>query len=89
MRLTEHAKRRANSRGISESTIELVISIGRYAYGNNAIYFWLGKKEVKKYIKIIPNITKYEGVVVVASLDGDVITTYKNRRFNKKLKWNS
>ncbi len=88
MKLTNHAKRRANSRRISESTIELVMRIGRVSYSKGAIFFWLGKKEIKRFIKIIPDITKYEGIVVVCGYDGIVLTTYKNRNFNKKFKWN-
>ena len=87
--LTEHAKNRANSRGVSQKAIELTMKIGRVTYSKGAMFFWIGKKEIKKFIKTIPDISKYEGVVVVCSSSGGaILTTYRNKNFNKNFKWN-
>ena len=87
--LTHHAKKRANSRGVSQKAIELAMKIGRVSYSKGAIFFWIGKKEIKKFIKTIPDITKYEGTVVVCSSNGGaILTTYKNKSFNKNFRWN-
>ena len=88
MIITTHAKKRMTQRGISQTTIELAISIGRYFYSKEALFFFIGKKEVKKYSKVVPLITKDEGVVVISSLEGTILTTYRNRNFLKKFKTN-
>ena len=89
MNLTKHAKKRSYSRGVSELAIELAMKIGRLTYSKGAVFFWIGKKEIKKFMGIIPNIQNYEGIVVVCSSNsGAILTTYKNKSFNKNFKWN-
>jgi len=87
--LTTHAQKRASSRGVSEKAIELAMKIGRISYSKGAMFFWIGKKEIKKFINIIPDIASYEGVVVICSSSGGaILTTYRNKNFNKSFKWN-
>ena len=88
MIITTHAQERMSQRGINQFAIELAIKIGRSFYSKNALFFFIGKKEVKKYFEVIPSITKYEGVVVISSSKGAVLTTYRNKNFLKNFKIN-
>jgi len=85
---TTHAQERMSQRGINQFAIELAIKIGRSFYSKEAQFFFLGKKEVKRYFKVIPLITKYEGIVVVINSKCEVATTYRNRSFLKNFKSN-
>ena len=85
--LTNHAKIRMDTRGISRYAIELAISICKPIYSKGAKFYFIGKKDVKKYIDVVPDIEKYEGVVVVLNTRSyGVITVYKNKNFMSWLK---
>ena len=86
--LTNHARVRMNARGISKYAVELAISICRPMYSKGAEFYFIGKKLVKKFIDVIPDIEKYEGVVVIINSKGNsvILTTYKNKNFTKKFR---
>ena len=85
--LTSHADMRMQERDISRDSVELAISIGRKFYTKGALFFYIGKKEVKKFINVIPNIKKDEGIVVVCSSEENFIkTTYRSFTLMKEIK---
>ena len=81
--LTRHAEVRMSTRGISEHAIDLAVNICRPMYSKGAEFYFIGKKLVKKFIDVVPDIEKYEGLVVVVNSKGSsaVLTTYKNKNF--------
>ena len=88
--LTRHAKIRMFTRGVSQYAIDLAISICKPIYSKGAEFYFIGKKLVKKFIDVVPDIEKYEGVVVVLNSKGGdmVLTAYRNRNFMKKFRRN-
>ena len=86
--LTNHARVRMSQRSISKYAIELAICICEPIYSKGAEFYFIGKKLVEEFIDVIPDIEKYEGVVVVINAKGDsvVLTTYKNKNFTKKFR---
>jgi hypothetical protein len=87
--LTRHARIRMNSRGISKYAIDLAVSICKPIYSKGAEFYFIGKKAVKKYIDVVPDIEKYEGVVVVLNARSHgVMTVYRNKNFMNWFKRN-
>jgi len=86
--LTNHAKERMSKRGISNYAIELALSICKPIYSKGAEFYFIGKKLVKKFIDVIPDIEKYEGVVVVlnAKKSDIIMTVYRNKNFTRKFR---
>ncbi len=74
--LTHHASHRMSERSIKEWQVEQVLTYGRAAHNRKAIFYAVGRKEVKEYGKFLESC---QGVHVLCSpKDGAVITTYRN-----------
>ncbi|GAM10334.1 hypothetical protein OR1_02623 [Geobacter sp. OR-1] len=76
--LTNHARSRMFSRAISADEIDLVISFGRVIHTRGAAIYVVGHKEVSRYQKHGVNLFRCEGVHVVCSPDGAILTVYRN-----------
>ncbi len=87
-RLTKHAWKRMSGRGISPVAVDAVLHYGRTAYVRKASVHAIGRKEVLQLRKQGVDLKAYEGIQVVCSEDGMVITTYRNHDF-RGLKPNS
>ncbi len=79
--LTRHAWRRMTSRGISSAAVEAALAYGRTVYARGAAINVIGRKEVEQFGRMGINLSAFEGVQVVCSPDGAVMTTYRNRDF--------
>jgi hypothetical protein len=80
--LTQHARGRIRKRGLSEEAVALTIQFGRLVYVRGAQIFALGRREVRRLLEEQGvDLSRYEGVQVVCSEKGDIITTYRNRDF--------
>jgi len=79
--LTQHAWERMTSRGLSLDAVHAVMDYGRLVYTRGAAICAIGRKEVKHFARQGIDLTQYEGVQVVCSQDGAVMTTYRNRDF--------
>lgn len=82
--ITQHAYHRMMERGISEYALKTVLAFGRKHYCKGAIYYAVGRKEVKKYADREPLLRKLEGIQVVAAANDAVhhiITVFKNHDF--------
>lgn len=80
-RLTQHASERMIHRCISSEVIESVIDYGRVIYTRGAIVHAIGRKEVERYRHENIDISACEGVQVVCSKEGTVLTVYRNQSF--------
>jgi hypothetical protein len=77
--LTDHARRRLNARRIPLDAVDFVFRYGRELPSRGAVLHVLGRRELELFRKDGVNVDGYEGVHVVASEEGTVITAYKNR----------
>lgn len=79
---TEHASKRAQQRGISEAMIAAALRFGRKQFKKGALYYSVGRKEIKKYVKQCSLLKEMNGVHLVTGRDGRIITVYKNKAFH-------
>lgn len=79
--LTQHAGKRMLHRRIPGNAIDLVIEYGRVVFTRGAMIHAIGRNEVERYKKENVNLSECEGVQVICSMDGIVLTVYRNRNF--------
>lgn len=79
--LTQHACKRMQQRGLSETDIQTVIRFGRKVKTKAAEHHVMGRKEVKHFAPLGFNFSALQDVHVVVAPDGRVITAYKNADF--------
>ena len=81
---SRHSEKRMSQRGIGEDDILIVQQYGRLLYSRNACIHVVGKKEVKEAKRENINLQKYEGIHVISSVEGTVLTVYRNKKLNIK-----
>ena len=79
--ITKHAWLRMNARGIPIDAVQMALIFGRVIHERGAQRYSIGKKEVKEFGEADINLADYEGVHVICSKNGEVMTTYRNRDF--------
>lgn len=79
--LTKHAEARMNERRLSDSTVNMVMTYGRLVRVRGAEIFAIGRKEVEHYLGEGVDLGRFEGVQVVCSPDGAILTVYRNKNF--------
>jgi len=79
--LTRHARERMGARGLSSTAISAALDYGRVVHTRGAAIHVIGRKEVDWFDRLGIDLSRYEGVQVVCSSDGAVITVYRNRDF--------
>src|SRR5262249_21345732 len=79
--ISRHAAQRMASRGISAEAVATVLDYGRSVYTRGARLYALGRNEVERFARCGLRLERFEGTWVVCSLEGKVITCYKNRDF--------
>ena len=77
--LTKHARKRMKNRGLSEAAVTAVVTYGRFVRTRGAGIYVIGRKEVEWHNGKQIHLAPYEGIQVVCSLEGIVITVYRNR----------
>lgn len=76
--LTTHAQTRMTGRRISETALSAVIDYGRVVYTRGAKIYVIGRKEVTTFLRKGVQLADFEGIHVVCSPDGAILTTYRN-----------
>jgi hypothetical protein len=77
--LTKHATMRRAQRAISSSAVAIAIQAGLQRQLDGCVVFFLGRRQLEG-LKLEPQeLERLEGVTVILSREGRVITTYKNR----------
>ena len=79
--ITTHARMRMMARRISETALSAVIDYGRVVYVHGAKIYVIGRKEVTTFLRKGVELADFEGIHVVCSPEGVVLTTYRNRDF--------
>ena len=77
-KITAHAEARMTERKLTRTDIEAALSFGREVHTRGITIFAVGQKEVKMALLQKLDISKLEGIHVLCSRDGDVVTTYRN-----------
>ena len=80
--LSFHAVKRSKQRGIAHQHIAHLLRFGRKRYQNNAVYYSIGNKEIKKYAQMCSELKNMNGMHLVTALNGQVITLFRNRDFS-------
>ena len=84
-KLSPHALKRMDQRGIRLEQIRRVLALGRVIYDRGAMIFQVGRQEVIEWQHREPAIRQCEGVHVVVC--GHVVkTVYRNHRFRRPRK---
>ena len=78
--LTDHARWRMSIRKISEQALVAAFCFGRVAVIHGAEVFAIGRKQVQQARRQGIDLSPYEGVKVVCSVTGGVLTAYRNRQ---------
>ncbi|MDO6718693.1 hypothetical protein Q4575_04735 [Psychrosphaera sp. 1_MG-2023] len=78
-----HAQIREGQRGISQKQVLLAYRYGRIIHARRAVYHVVGKKEIEKYGDIEPDLKNMNGVQLVMSANGTVLTAFKNKDLRK------
>ena len=79
--VTHHAWRRMCERGMSPDVVLGVIQYGRKAYVRGAVIYAVGRREVRRFSWRGVDLVDMEGVQVVCSIDGALMTVYRNHDF--------
>src|SRR5208282_1126632 len=77
--LTKHALARMNSRRISMPSVFAVLSFGREVYIRGAVVYAIGRNEVQLAEKAGIDLRRHEGLHVVCTKGGSILTVYRNR----------
>lgn len=88
--ITNHAFKRMNQRHIPETMIIAARCFGDRIYARNSLYFFLGKRALKKMLKEFKpeNPDKWEGLTLVCDPKTEtLITVFKNKNWLKKIKY--
>ncbi len=78
--MTEHAEHRMASRGISQRALKAALQYGSVRFTRKAWYYRITRLDVQKCKNQGVNIAEFEGIHVVVSPDGAVLTAYRARK---------
>lgn len=77
--LTEHARLRMSQRGIRRDDLADVLRLGRCRHTRGARFYFVGRKEVRRYARQGLDIRRLKNLQVLLSpKSDDVITVYRN-----------
>ncbi len=79
--LTQHAQQRMNVRGFSSAAVNQVLAYGRGIHTRGAIIYVVGRKEISLCESFGIDLSNLDGLQVVCSTDGAVMTVYRNKDF--------
>ena len=80
--LTQHGTERMATRGVRADAIDAVLSYGRVVYIRGADIYTIGRKEVALYALDGIDLAPYEGIQIVVTSGGQILTVYRNRSFS-------
>lgn len=84
-RITRHALQRSRERGIPLTAVQAVIDFGHPRSIRGAEIYMIGWRDVRFYRECGLDLSRFEGIEVVCSHDGAVLTVYRNEN-NKALR---
>jgi hypothetical protein len=78
-RISLHAQDQMDARSISADALRSALKYGRAVWTRGARIYAIGLKEVQYYRAHGVDLARFEGIHVVESADGTIITVYRNR----------
>jgi hypothetical protein len=78
--LTRHAAERTQRRGIPVDGITAALAFGWSRRTRGAEIFTIGWRDVRRWAEHGIDLARFEGIQVVCSHDGVVLTVYRNRK---------
>jgi hypothetical protein len=78
LRLTNHAVQRLYSRSFSRDRVETTLAFGREVHSNGITFYVVGRKEVVQAREQGLDISFAEGMHVLCSREGAIVTMYRN-----------
>lgn len=79
-RFSLHAARRAARRNVIPDAVEYVLNYGRVLHRTGIAFYFLADRDVPAEDRHTAWVARLVGTVVLVSLDGEIITIYRNRR---------
>tara|TARA_B110000977_G_C10719382_1_gene354572 strand:+ start:119 stop:481 length:363 start_codon:yes stop_codon:yes gene_type:complete len=80
--LTNHASTQSNKRNITNTDIKIIIDHGSFIHKQNRKFYFITSNNVPEGIILNSRISS---IVVLTSLQGDIITCYYNKRPKKHI----
>lgn len=84
--VSEHAFKRVAQGKLSPRDIAYVIRHGRVLYRTGVKFFFLGWRDIPEDHRRLPRVSRLEGLTILPSHDGTLLTAYKNRKALRKIK---
>ena len=81
--ISSHAEKRMSSRRLPPAAVEAVLTWGRLHHVRGADIFVLGRRDLLRLTRMGLDLSHWEGIHVVCSNDGLVLTTYRNHNLSK------
>ena len=78
--LSKHAQRRSAQSNLCEQDVDLVCRYGVLERRTGVRFYFVRRREVDRYRAVEPRLDKLDGIVMVMSPDGVVITFYRNSK---------
>jgi predicted nuclease with RNAse H fold len=76
--LSHHAARRCRTRCIPELALQAALQFGQERFVRGAVVHTLGWREIRDLAERGIDLSRFEGVEVVESHDGTIMTVYRN-----------
>ena len=78
--LTRHAWERMSARSLPPDHVRWVLEYGRVVHTRGASIYVIGRRDVERFLREEGvDLSAVEGIQVVCSKDGTVLTAYRNR----------
>jgi hypothetical protein len=77
--LTKHARQQMDARRIPAEAVVATLRFGRRVHVRGAVIHAIGRREAQKWDRYGVSLSRHEGLQVVCSPDGAVLTVYRNR----------
>jgi hypothetical protein len=78
LRLTQHASVRLHGRRFNRDCVEMALGFGREIHVKGITFFVVGRKEVLAAREAGFDLSKAEGMHVLCSREGAIVTMYRN-----------
>jgi hypothetical protein len=86
MRHTEHAHKRCAQRNLDAEALELVRRYGRRLHRTGAVFYFLGRRDLPEELLRDDRYARLEGTTLLFSLEGELITAYRNREALRQIR---
>jgi hypothetical protein len=84
--LSKHAQRRGAQSNLCEHDVDLVRKYGVLERRTGVRFYFVRRREVERFRAIEPRLAKLDGIVMVMSPDGIVITFYRNSKAQRSIR---